>query len=329
MPANPSYLMALPTRIDPMLGYLTTGYHDHVRIREQFGFRVNDAMWSFFQQLGVIDEHGKPTKNFGDPVWVYKEYCRRKGDPRSDEEMEREAVQQLEQVRARGVFIAQGFGTTPSELPRDLEAHVHRVYDDAKKCIWAELPAEFEASLANSIPIQTLSTDRNDYILHPTSGEALSPDALARLERLRTEHADGFNTLLVVSDGLNALALTSDKQCLELLGHLRIELQQSGFRVAPEHLVVRSGRVRAGYRIGEVMFADREGPLHLLHVIGERPGSGHRTLSIYITSAEGETWSVPSTVDHNITKVVSGIASTALEPKQGAEAAGRILRGRT
>ncbi|MHC4411344.1 MAG: ethanolamine ammonia-lyase subunit EutB, partial [Planctomycetota bacterium] len=55
MPANPAYLMALPTRIDPMLGYLTTGYQDHVRLREAFGYRVNDAMWKFFQQLGAID----------------------------------------------------------------------------------------------------------------------------------------------------------------------------------------------------------------------------------------------------------------------------------
>ena len=26
-PARPAYLMALPTKIDPMLGYLTTGFH--------------------------------------------------------------------------------------------------------------------------------------------------------------------------------------------------------------------------------------------------------------------------------------------------------------
>ena len=32
MPANPGYLMALPTRIDPMLGYLTTSFHDHVHM---------------------------------------------------------------------------------------------------------------------------------------------------------------------------------------------------------------------------------------------------------------------------------------------------------
>ena len=40
--------MALPTKIDPMLGYLTTGYQDHVRLRERFGYKVNDRMWQFF-----------------------------------------------------------------------------------------------------------------------------------------------------------------------------------------------------------------------------------------------------------------------------------------
>ena len=74
MPACPAYLMALPTRIDPMLGYLTTGFHDHVRVREQFGFRVSRPMWNFYQSLGVIDDSGKPTSHFGDPVWVYTQY---------------------------------------------------------------------------------------------------------------------------------------------------------------------------------------------------------------------------------------------------------------
>ena len=43
MPANPAYLMALPTKIDPMLGYLTTGYQDHVRLREAFGYQIGRA----------------------------------------------------------------------------------------------------------------------------------------------------------------------------------------------------------------------------------------------------------------------------------------------
>ncbi|MDA1027124.1 MAG: ethanolamine ammonia-lyase subunit EutB, partial [Planctomycetota bacterium] len=68
-PANPAYLMALPTKIDPMLGYLTTSFQDHVRLRARHGFAIEDRMWAFFKTLGVIDEQGQPTEHFGDPNW--------------------------------------------------------------------------------------------------------------------------------------------------------------------------------------------------------------------------------------------------------------------
>ena len=326
MPANPGYLMALPTRIDPMLGYLTTGYHDHVRIREKFGYRVNDAMWDFYKRLGVIDPQGQPTEHFGDPAWVYLAYCRRRSDERSDGEILAEAKDRIAQVRQRGVFISEGYAEGISELPKDLDLHIHRIYEDAKKCIWAELPEGFETTIQGAVPIQTLSLNRNDYILHPVTGEQLHPDSVRKLERLRDQHADRFDTVLVLSDGLNALANSSSQQAKELIDHLRNELAKDGRKLAPEVLVIRSGRVRAGYRIGERMFRSREGRMQILHIVGERPGSGHRTLSIYITSAQGEDWSVESKVDHNITRVVSGIAHTALEPSLGAQAAARILR---
>ena len=327
MPANPGYLMALPTRIDPMLGYLTTGYHDHVHIREKFGYRVNDAMWEFFKELGVIDRQGKPTEHFGDPSWVYLAYCRRRSDDRAQQVILAEAQDRIAQVRQRGVFISQGHGQQVSRLDRDLDEHIHRIYDDAKKCIWAELPEDFEGTIPGGVQVRTLSVDRNDYILHPVSGETLCAETIDGLEKLRDEHGDKYDTLIVVSDGLNALANTSGDQARELIEHLRSELGSDGRRVAPEVFVIRSGRVRAGYRLGETMFRDRSGRLQILHIVGERPGSGHRTLSVYITSADGSDWTESSKVDHNITKVVSGIAHTALLPGLGAQSASRILRG--
>jgi ethanolamine ammonia-lyase large subunit len=45
-----------------------------------------------------------------------------------------------------------------------------------------------------------------------------------------------------------------------------------------------------------------------------------------MTAPAGDVWSVPDKVDHNITKVVSGIATTALEPVIGADESVRILR---
>jgi ethanolamine ammonia-lyase large subunit len=326
MPANPGYLMALPTRIDPMLGYLTTGYHDHVRIREKFGYRVEDRMWEFFQSLGVIDSDGKPTSHFGDPTWIYLQYCRRKGDARFDAPIQAEAAALIHNVRQRGVFIAEGYGDSTSLMAPELKQQVDRIYDDAKQCIWAELPTDFEQQWSDAIAVHTQSLDRSDYILHPASGEVLSERSLTDLTRLGSLAFSAADTVLVVSDGLNALAHTTDSQCRDLVDRLRTGLNDAGFRVAPSPLIVRSGRVRAGYRIGETLFKNRQGRCSVVHVVGERPGSGHRTLSIYLTSADGSQWSVPSTVDHNITKVVSGIARTAMQPESAAETAIRLLR---
>ncbi len=102
VPANPGYLMALPTKNDPMLSYLTTAFQDHVRLRETFGYKVDDRMWAFFQRLGVIDAQGRPTEHFGDPAWVYLQYRRHKGDTRPDADVLAEAARQMAEVRARG-----------------------------------------------------------------------------------------------------------------------------------------------------------------------------------------------------------------------------------
>lgn len=324
MPANPGYLMALPTRIDPMLGYLTTSFQDHVHIREKFGYKVDDRMWQFFQQLGVIDAAGKPTEHFGDPAWVYLQFCRKKGDVRAEREVRAEAKARMAEVRARGVFIAEGFGRSPSEMALDLSRQVKHIYDDAKISIWRELDARFVATVPEASRLRTQSKDRMDYISHPTSGEQLSDVSKTTIDTLRAT-SDGFDTQLVISDGLNALAVMDGDQLSALLQYLRRDLAKMGRSVSPTHLVVDAGRVRAGYRIGEQLFGGRKGKFTLLHVIGERPGSGHHTLSIYMTVADGTTWAVANQVDHNITKVVSGIANTSLKPALAAAEAVKIL----
>ena len=326
LPANPGYLMALPTRIDPMLGYLTTGYQDHVHIREKFGYRVNDRMWQFFQRLGVIDAQGQPTEKFGNPSWVYLQYCRLRNDARFDQEILREAAAIIAEIRSRGVFIAEGFGEKPSALPPSLASEIQHIYDDAKLSIWKELDDAFVATIPNALRLRTRSADRTDYILHPVSGEHLADKALQAVAEQRRDVQESSDVQIVISDGLNALSVTDGDQLIRLLNRLRRELSGAGFRPSEVNLVVDAGRVRAGYRIGETLFGGRKGECSLLHIIGERPGSGHHTLSIYMTMAHGKTWGIPNTVDHNITKVVSGIAATALVPEFGAVEAVRILK---
>lgn len=321
LPANPAYLMGLPTKTDPMLGYLTTAFQDHVRLREQFGYKVNDAMWDFFQRLGVIDAQGKPTQHFGRPAWVYLQYRRRKGDRRADDAILAEARQQMQAVRERGVWLAEGFGAGPGRLEPKLDQEIHALYADSKQCLWTEMPAAFQQSIPSPVLVHTKSRDRTDYILHPASGEQLDDASAAAVRALRTGHAGRWDVQIVISDGLNAGAIMDPGHLLPYLTALRAALAGRGYQPARDHLVVTSGRVRAGYRIGERLYAGlapAESHRGIIHVIGERPGSLHHTFSAYITAPPASVWSEAGKVDHNLTKVVSGIADTALTPARAA-----------
>lgn len=324
-PANPAYLMALPTKIDPMLGYLTTGYQDHVRLRKLFGYRVDDRMWSFFQRLGIVDEQGQPTSHFGDPHWVYLQYCRHKNDSRPDADIREESTRKLAEIRERGVFIAEGYGEQPHDLAPRIRQEIQTVYQDAKESIWKEWDPNFINRIPGAIPVRTQSSNRTDYILHPTTGERLSEESLQRVEKFKADDLGQSDTVVVISEGLNALALMDEGNLLPLLEQLRPHLVSGGLKVSATPIVVSSGRVRAGYRIGEVVFRGMTGPRRLIHLIGERPGTGHHTLSAYVTVADGAVWSKPNEVDHNITKVISGIGVTALTPDKGAKDIAALL----
>lgn len=317
MPANPAYLMGLPTKTDPMLGYLSTAYQDHVRLRKQFGYRTDDKMTAFFNRLGVIDAAGEPTNKFGDPAWVYVQYERRKGNPASEQALYQEAKAQMDRVRGRGVWLAEGYGQTPADMEPKLEAEIQRLYEDSRKAIWQEWPTEFVDRLPPGPRLQTEAVDRRDYILHPGNGEKLDDRSVSEVMQLR-QSIEPYNVQLVISDGLCPSALSDSGHVLSYLGKLLIELEARDQLISPNLIVIRGGRVRAGYRVGELLFgrlADQRRTVAIIHMIGERPGSGHHTFSAYITIAEAQAWANRSNpIDHNHTKVISGIADTAKSP---------------
>jgi ethanolamine ammonia-lyase large subunit len=327
MPANPAYLMALPTKNDPMLGYLTTAYQDHVRLREKFGYKVDDRMWQFFQHLGVIDAAGQPTAHFGQPSWVWYQYRRAKGDARSEDEIMREGQQKMQEVRERGVYLAEGFDQQTWQMAPELDREVRTAYADAKQAIWAEFDPAFLATIPRVVPLRTRSQDRTDFILHPQTGEELDDFSMRALEAIKAQRSDQSQVQIVISDGLNAHAIMDHGHLGPYLAALQDPLQENSFQIAPEILVLRHGRVRAGYRIGETLFgglADAQKPKAIIHVIGERPGTIHHTFSAYISAASTEAWT-KAVIDHNITRVVSGIADTALDPASAARETAAIL----
>jgi ethanolamine ammonia-lyase large subunit len=316
MPANPAYLMALPTKNDPMLSYLTTAFQDHVRVREKFGYKVDDAMWSFFQLLGVIDPSGQPTEHFGDPLWVYLKYLRAKGDMRAEAEIFAEGEAKIAECDARGVFIARGHGAEIWQLDPVLDQRVRALYEDAKLSIFSTLPDDFAKGLPAAVSVVTQSESREDYILHPPTGEELSESGARAITELAAAQAGAYDVQLILSDGLAANALTDPGHLQPYLDAVRPALDAAGYKVAPEHIVVTTGRVRAGYQIGELLYGGlKDGAERaILHIIGERPGSGHRAYSVYITAPKADVWGTPGKVDHDITKVIAGVADSSLDP---------------
>lgn len=332
MPANPAYLMALPTKNDPMLSYLTTSFSDHLRIRHQFGYKVNDRMWDFFKRIGVINQAGTPTSHFGDPVWVYYQYCMAKGDERSYEIIAAEGKTILQRIRKRGVPIAEGYGKNYWEMQPALDKEVHVLYEDAKKSLWTETPPSLVRSIKGSVALATTAENRKDYVYHPVRGEKINQSAAKQLQQIQRKWGEEVPDLqIIISDGLNVLSLTDPGHLDSLLPLLELGLANAKFKPAAEKLVITHGRVRAGYQCGEFLFgnsqpASPQKKYGILHIIGERPGSSHHSFSVYITFATKEVWQKKGQVDHNITRVVSGISDTSLLPVRAVKEIIQICR---
>ncbi len=255
-----------------------------------------------------------------------KNHLRLPGDTRSRDVIEAEGWEKMNDVQTRGVPLANGHGAHVWEMDADLTARIARLYEDAKISLWAALTPEFTGTIPNAVPIATQSQDRADYIAHPASGETLSASAIDTLNSLRTAWGDDIpDVQIVISDGLNAKAIMDEGHLAPYLETLREELHAAGLTVGPQHLVMTHGRVRAGYAIGAVLFAQAppSRPKAIVHVIGERPGTGHHNFSVYLAAPAAHVWAAQQ-VDHDIVQVLSGISDTAMPPA-AAEMTVRLL----
>src|SRR5262245_7094275 len=303
--AAPAYLMAVPGDADPMLGYMTTAFREHPRLRSHMRRSITTAMEQRLRSLGVMSVAGEPSEPTA-VARLYASYEKAGGDRRTSTTLEDEGSRRLASLRDRGFDLGVA-------NPIDAARRIDSIYTHARAALYASIQdAVVRDATPRSVRVRTAAKDREDYLAHPPSGERLSDDdalVVAKLHGRRPPHVQ-----IVVSDGLNANAINEHLRAL--LPPLRTWLIAAGHHVADTDIIVENGRVRAGYEIGGLVDADV-----VVHMVGERPGTGLNTVSAYITygrDGSGRSrWS--RSLDHSATTAICGVHPAGKPPDVAAE----------
>ncbi len=312
--AAPAYLMAVAGNADPMLGYLTTSFRDHPELRQRTGRHMTSAMEKRLVTLGIAD-HDIPRRRDTEATsgghaaaHLYAMYAKAGGDQRTSAALEDEARRRVAELRERGFDLGEA-------SPARLDA----IYANARAALYALVDdAAIRDACPSHVRIRTEAVDREDYLAHPPSGERLGRDDAHVVSRLYL--ARHPQVQIVISDGLNANAI--NEQLRALLTPLRRLLAEAGCHVGGTDVVVRNGRVRAGYHVGGLVDAAA-----VVHIVGERPGTGLNTVSAYLTYGRDETgqsrWD--PRLDHSCTTAVCGIHPRGKPPEAAAQEITRTM----
>jgi len=310
--AAPAYLMAVAGNADPMLGYLTTSFREHPRLRRRTGKQVSSAMQSRFVEMGVMSRSGDLASDRPTADALYASYMKAGGDTRSLETLAKEGDRKLKRLAENGFDLGRGDDKDLTS-PREVEARIDALYANARQALYAAIDtAVIRDASARHLRVRTNAANRDDYLMHPPSGETIREEDASRILALYTGPRP--QAQIVISDGLNANAINENLRAVLL--PLRGMLLQAGLHVGDIDIIIEHGRVRAGYHIGALLDVDV-----IVHLIGERPGTGLDTLSAYLTygrdKAGRSRWS--TAMDHANTNAVCGIHRRGKPPASAIE----------
>jgi ethanolamine ammonia-lyase large subunit len=323
--AAPAYLMAVAGNADPMLGYLTTSFREHPQLRRRSGRRITTAMSKRLAAFDVVPPDGDvPHAKIGlqATAALYAAYLKEGGDRRTTHALREEGAAKINRLRARGYDVGHGHGADYAAPPA-VNARMERIYAQARHALYAGLDEGVVRAVSpHHIRVRTPSRDREDYLAHPRSGESIRDEDAERIASLaRSRGSRRSQVQVVISDGLNANALNENLRAV--LPPLRRELTAAGLHVGDVDVVIQNGRVRAGYHVGALVDADA-----VVHLIGERPGTGLDTLSAYLTygrdPAGRSRWS--RDLDHAETTAVCGVHREGKSPSEAVDEVARLLR---
>lgn len=310
--AAPAYLMAVAGNADPMLGYLTTSFREHPELRQRSGRQITSAMQERLWALGVMEEHDTADATLEHAAVLYSVYRKAAGDKSTQQSLHRQGMKKIASLQQAGYDL--GYGHGPHyQAPPEVAKRLERIYAHAQQALRATLAEGVINDVSpRHLRVRTCAKDRDDFITHPSTGERIGDEDIARVINLYPSHRPRVQ--IVLSDGLNANALNVNLRAV--LPPIRYTLSGMGHETGDKELIIVNGRVRAGYHIGALLDVEV-----IVHLIGERPGTGLDTLSAYLTYGRdpaGRSRWRPD-LDHACTTAVCGIHPQGKRPAIAAE----------
>jgi ethanolamine ammonia-lyase small subunit len=172
-------------------------------------------------------------------------------------------------------------GRTGTSLPTSAQLDFQFAHAQARDAVHlpfdhAGLSAQLSERGRESLLLHSAALDRNSYLQRPDLGRKLSDDSAQSLRDYLAAHPGGVDLVIVVADGLSALAV--HRHTLPFITRLEEQMSGDGWSIAPV-VLVEQGRVAIGDEIGQLL-----GAKMVVMLIGERPGlSSPDSLGLYFT----------------------------------------------
>ncbi|WP_213941589.1 ethanolamine ammonia-lyase subunit EutC [Pseudomonas sp. dw_612] len=172
-------------------------------------------------------------------------------------------------------------GRTGTSMPTKAQLDFQFAHAQARDAVHlpfdhAGLSAQLAERGRESLLLHSAATDRNSYLQRPDLGRKLSDESAQTLRDYASAHPGGVDLVMVVADGLSALAV--HRHTVPFLTRLEEQASEDGWSVSPV-ILVEQGRVAVADEIGELL-----GAKMVVILIGERPGlSSPDSLGLYFT----------------------------------------------
>ena len=172
-------------------------------------------------------------------------------------------------------------GRTGTSLPTSAQLDFQYAHAQARDAVHlpfdhAGLSAQLTERQRDSLLLHSAAADRNSYLQRPDLGRKLSDQSAQNLREYAQAHPGGVDLVIVVADGLSALAV--HRHTLPFLTRLEEQMSADEWSTAPV-VLVEQGRVAIGDEIGQLL-----GAKMVVMLIGERPGlSSPDSLGLYFT----------------------------------------------